>query len=125
MPTREIFKDGLQEFSFKIELSKNSRKEFPLWLSKNEPLGSMRTWGQCLASLSGLRIWSCCELWGSLQMWLGSCVAVAVVQADTCSSDATLNLGTSICRRCSPKMQKKIHTQKGQTCRSKQNVFTC
>ena len=32
-----------------------------------------------LASLSGLRIWSCCELWYRLQTWLGSHVAVAVV----------------------------------------------
>lgn len=31
------------------------------------------------ALLSGLRIWHCCELWCSLQTWLGFCVAVAVV----------------------------------------------
>ena len=34
---------------------------------------------QSLASLSGLRIWPCHELWYRLQMWLGSCVVVAVV----------------------------------------------
>jgi len=29
----------------------------------------------------------CHELWCKSQMWLGSCIAVAVVQADSCSSD--------------------------------------
>ena len=42
-------------------------------------LVSMRTQVRCLASLSGLRIWHCHELWCRLQMWLGSCIAVAVV----------------------------------------------
>ena len=40
----------------------------------------MRTWVQSLASLSGLRIWRCHELWCRLQTWLGSCVAVAVAK---------------------------------------------
>ena len=35
--------------------------------------------GRSLASLSGLRIWCCCELWCRLQTLLGSGVAVAVV----------------------------------------------
>ena len=35
--------------------------------------------GRPLASLGGIRIWGCCELWYRLQMWLRSCVAVAVV----------------------------------------------
>ena len=35
--------------------------------------------GSILASLSGLRIQRCRELWCWLQMRLGSCVAVAVV----------------------------------------------
>ena len=42
-------------------------------------LVSMKTQDQCLASLSGLSIQHHCELWCRLQMWLGSCVAVAVV----------------------------------------------
>ena len=41
-------------------------------------LVSMRMWVQSLASLSGLRIWHCHELWCRLQTWLGSRVAVAV-----------------------------------------------
>ena len=42
-------------------------------------LASMRTQVRSLASLSGLRIWRCRELWCGSQTWLGSCVAVAVV----------------------------------------------
>ena len=39
-------------------------------------LGTMKFWVRSLASLIGLRIWHCHELWCSLQMWLGSGVAV-------------------------------------------------
>ena len=60
---------------------------------------------QSLASLSGLRIPSCCELWYSLQTWLGSDVAVAVAVASSCSSDSTPSLGISIC--CALKKKKK------------------
>ena len=42
-------------------------------------LGTMRLQVQSLASLSGLRIQHCHELWCTLQMWLTSHVAVAVV----------------------------------------------
>ena len=42
-------------------------------------LGTMRLQVWSLASLTGLRIWHCCELWWRLQMWLRSCIAVAVV----------------------------------------------
>ena len=41
----------------------------------------MRMRVQSLALLSGLRIQLCSELWCRSQMQLGSCVAVAVVQA--------------------------------------------
>ena len=43
-----------------------------------------------LASLSGLRTRCCCESWCSLQMWLGSRVAVPVAKAGSYSSDSTL-----------------------------------
>ena len=36
-------------------------------------------------------------------MWLGFCVAVAVVEAASYSSDVTPSLGTSICHRGGPK----------------------
>ena len=62
---------------------------------------------QTLASLSGLGMQRCCELWCRSQTQLGSCVAVALVQASSCSSDLTPGLGTSICRGCSPKKKKK------------------
>ena len=44
-------------------------------------LVSMRMQVQSLTLLSVLRIWRCHELWCRLQMWLGSHVAVAVVEA--------------------------------------------
>ena len=40
-------------------------------------LGTTRFRVQSLASLSGFRIWHCCELWCRPQTWLGSGVAVA------------------------------------------------
>ena len=76
----------------------------------------MRVWS--LASLGGLRIWCCHELWCSSQMQLGSHIAVALVlvqnlwQAGSCSSDSMPSLGTSICCRCSLKNQKKKKKKK-------------
>ena len=76
-------------------------------------LETMRLQVQSLALLSGLRIWHCCELWCRSQIWLRSRVAVALAQAGSYSSDSTPSLGTSICRRCSPK-SKKTKAQKWQ-----------
>ena len=58
------------------------------------------------ASLSGLRIRHCCELWCSSQTRLGSHIAVAVVWASSCSSSWTPSLGTSMCCGCGPKKTK-------------------
>ena len=66
----------------------------------------MRMWVRSLASISGLRIWCCCELWCRLQMQLRSSIPVAVAYAGSCSSDWTPSLGTSICWDYSPKRQK-------------------
>ena len=70
-------------------------------------LGILRLWVQSLASLSGLCIWHCHELWSRSQMWLRSCVAVAVEQAGSCSSDSTPSLGTSTYCGCGPRKQNK------------------
>ena len=70
-------------------------------------LVSMRMRVQSLALLSGLRIWHCRELWCRSQTWLGFRVAVAVVSALSYSSDSTPSLGTSMCRTCGPKKQRK------------------
>ena len=59
-----------------------------------------------LASLSRLRIQHCLELWCRSQRQLGASVAVAVVQAGSCSSDWTPSLRTSICHGCGPKKTK-------------------
>ena len=50
-----------------------------------------------------------------LQTRLRSGVAVAVVQASSCSSDLTPNLGTSICCGCSPKKTKQTNNKKTKT----------
>ena len=55
-------------------------------------------------SLSGLRIQACCKLQSSLQMQLGSSIAMAVVQACGWGSKSSLSLGTSICHRGGPKI---------------------
>ena len=57
----------------------------------------MRLQVRSLASLGGLRIQHCCELWCGWQMWLKSLVALAVVLASGYSSGWTPSLGTSIC----------------------------
>ena len=62
-----------------------------------------------LASLSGLRIRHCCELWCRSQTKLRSYVAVAVAVVSSCSSNSTPTLRKSICCRYSPKKQNK-HT---------------
>ena len=69
-------------------------------------LASMRMQVRTLASLSGLRIQSCSELWYRLKACLGSGVAVAVAQTSSYSSSSTPRLGTSICRGYSPKKTK-------------------
>ena len=57
-------------------------------------------------SIPGLAQWVkdpvCRELCCRSQTWLGSGLAVAVVEAGSCSSNSTPRLGTSICCRCSP-----------------------
>ena len=49
----------------------------------------MRTQVRFLASLTGLRIWRCHELWCMSQTWLGSRVAVALAYAGGYSSVST------------------------------------
>ena len=60
-----------------------------------------------LASLGGLRIQGCHELWCRSQMQLESGIAVAVAKAGSCSSDYTPSLGTSICHECGHRKDKK------------------
>ena len=62
---------------------------------------------QSMASISGLGIWHCCELWCRSQMQVKSGIAVAVMQASGYSSDYTPSLGTSICLGGGPRKDKK------------------
>ncbi len=71
----------------------------------------MRLRVRSLALLSGLRIRNCRELRCRLQTWLGSRVAVALVQAGGYSSDLTLSRGTSICHGSGPRKGKKTTKQ--------------
>ena len=59
-----------------------------------------------LSSLSWLRTQRCQELQCRSQTQIRSCIAVAVVQADSCSSDSAPSMVTSVCHRCIPKKQK-------------------
>ena len=53
--------------------------EIPSWLSGYHiQLGTMRLQVRSLASLSGLMIWPCCELWCKSQTELRSGVGMAV-----------------------------------------------
>ena len=74
-----------------------------MWLRAQ--LGSMRMRDGSLASLSGLRVQCCCQLWRRWQMRLGS--SMAVTEASSCSSDLTPSLGPSVCCRSSPKKDKR------------------
>ena len=67
----------------------------------------MRMWLQSLALLSGLRIQCCCELHCRLQTWLKSVVAVAVVQASSCSSASTPSLGYATVAAIKKKKERK------------------
>ena len=61
---------------------------------------------------SGLRTLCCHILWCESQMQLRSCVAVAVGQASSCSSNSALILGTSKCCTCGPEKKKKDYILK-------------
>ena len=67
----------------------------------------MRMQFPSLASLSGLSLWHCCQLWYRSHTLLGSGIAVAVAEASSYSSDSTPNLGTAICHGGDPKKTKK------------------
>ena len=75
----------------------------------------MRLWIRSLASLSGLRIWTCCKQQYRSKMGLGSGITVVVVKASSYSSESTPSLGTYICHRCSPRKKKKRRRFSGET----------
>ena len=77
---------------------------------KRIQLGTTRLRVWSLASLSGLRIWCCRELWSRSQTWLRSGIAVALAGSN--SSDLTLACWTSICHRCGPKKTKEDKKEK-------------
>ena len=82
---------------------------------KRIQLGTMRLQVRSLASRSGLRIWHCHKLWCRLQTWLRSCVAVAMVQASSYSSNQTPSLGIPCAAGAALKRQKKKKKLQGET----------
>ena len=65
--------------TFKIWVQRSSRHGSVVHESDQYPWGwRLHLWVQSLASLSGLRIQCCRELWCRFQRQLGSCVAVVV-----------------------------------------------
>ena len=73
---------------------------------KQNGLVPMRMQVQSLASLSGLKDPELLRAMVKVTDALRSCISVAVVSADSCSSDWTPSLGTSIWCRRGPKKQK-------------------
>ena len=74
-------------------------------------LRTMRLCVRSLASLRGLRIWHCHGRWCRSQMQFGSGVAVAVVQASSCSSNWTPSLGTAGVALEKTKKKKKLNVR--------------
>ena len=113
------FSLGMHSCSYSPSLSQKKKKKkkekrkkkkgFPSWLSVLWPT-SMRTQVWALSLSSGLRIQRCHELCCRSQMWLWSCIAVAVVWAGRYSSNLTPSLRTSICCEYGPGKKKKQQT---------------
>ena len=107
------YSDGIQKiyilsYGSKFNKKKKNRSSHCVSVDQEPNIMSMKMQVQSLALLSRLRIQLCCKLWHSSQRQLGSDVAVAVVQACSCSSNSGPSLGTSICHRYSPKKKIKI-----------------
>ena len=108
IPTLQWKKKSLRSHLPKVIPLKSGRAEVPFVVQQKWIwLLSMRMWVHSLASLSGLGIRRCHELWCRLQTWLGSSVGCGCGVGRSHSCDLTLSLGTSICHRCGPKKQKR------------------
>ena len=88
---------------------------------KQIQLGTMRSRVRFLASLTGLGIQCCRELWCRSQSQLGSGVALAVVQAGSCSSDQTPGLEPPYAVSAALKKDKKTKKKKKKK-KKKKNV---
>ena len=89
----------------KIPAGYHWNQEFPLWHSGKEYIVYMRLQVQSLASLSGLRIRCCSELWCRVAdvAWVWHCCGCV-----SWSSDSIPSLGISKCCRCGLKKKKKF-----------------
>ena len=94
----------LSNYVFVISFNPHNRPILQMWTLRPTELDLPKVTELIIVepSLSGLRIWHCCELWCSSRVQLRFCVAVE--WAGSCSSNSTPSLGTSIGYRCSPKI---------------------
>ena len=77
--TAELNLSYMFNFCHKCAICFKRKKGFPIMAQQKQVwIGTMRLQVQSLASLIGLRIQHCCELWCRLQIWLGSGIAVAL-----------------------------------------------
>ena len=91
---------------FKINIFKTS-KDIKVGSSQCG-LVSMGMWVWSLALLSGLRIWCCRDLWCRLQVRLGSCVSVAVVQVGSTALIRSLAWKLPCATNNGPRKKKKM-----------------
>jgi len=98
-----IFECDLKHSQYKKEMVDvpTVAQQKRIWLVSKR----MRVWS--LGSLSGLGIQHCRELWCRSQTWLGSCVAMAVAQASSCSSDSTPGVELPYAMGVAPKRKEK------------------
>ena len=94
------------ECKYRFMVAVTETREFPLWLSGNEPeRGSKRIWVRSLASLGRLRTWHCYELWCRLKTRRGSDLAFLWLWCRP--------VGTSVCLERGPKKTKKKKKKSG------------
>ena len=96
-PTGPLAWDPPYALGTALEKTKKKKYRF-IWSSQN--LTSIH---EDAASLSGLRIPQCCELWCGSLWQLRSCVAMAVAKDGSYCSDSTSSLGTSTRLGCALK----------------------
>ena len=100
---------------FKLKMTKIKRQKRipPVVQQKQTWPVSMRIWVWSLASLSGLRIKHCHELWYRSQTWLRSGIAVAIARPAAAALIKLLSWEPLYAKGAALKSKKKEQTSKG------------